>query len=81
VIKRYVTPLLFVLGLVLGSVCTVVVANASQPHMKNALNALYTAQNELNAASDNHGGHKVAALNYVSSAIYQVKQGIAAAGY
>jgi hypothetical protein len=77
VIKRHATPLLFVLGLALGSVCTGI-ALADQPHMHNALNALYTAQSELNAAGTNKAGHRVAALNYIASAINEVKLGIAA---
>jgi len=80
VIKRYLAPLLFVLGLTVGSVCTAVVAIAasSQPHMQNALNALYTAQSELKVASTNKAGHRVNALNDVNSAIAEVKAGIAA---
>jgi hypothetical protein len=77
-IKRYSMPLLFVLGLVAGSVGTGVVALANQPHMQNALNALYTARNELNAAGTNKAGHRVNAINYVNDAISEVHQGIAA---
>jgi len=81
VIKRYFTPLLFVFGIILGSVCTGA-ALAYQPHMHNALQALYTAQSELNAAATNKAGHRVNALNYVNSAIAEVKAGIASAnGY
>ena len=79
-IKRYLTPLLFVLGLIVGSVSTAVVATAAQPHMQNALNALYTAQHELEYASTNKGGHRAAALDSIASAIQQVKWGIAAGG-
>jgi hypothetical protein len=79
-IKRYLAPLLFVLGLVAGSAGTVVVATAAQPHMQNALNALYTAKNELDAASTNKAGHRVNAINYVNDAIAEVKAGIAAGG-
>jgi hypothetical protein len=79
-IKRYTTPLLFVLGLVVGSVATAVVAVADQPHMRNALTALYTAQSELTAASTNKAGHRVNALNDVNNAIVEVKAGIAAGG-
>ncbi len=50
-IKRYTMPLLFVLGLVAGSVGTGVVALAGQPHMQNALDALYTAREQLTAAA------------------------------
>jgi hypothetical protein len=77
-IKRYTMPLLFVLGLVAGSVGTGVVALANQPHMQNALSSLYTARNELSAAGNNKAGHRVSALNYVNDAISEVKAGIAA---
>ena len=81
-IKRYSMPLLFVLGLVAGSVGTGVVALANQPHMQSALSALYTARNELNAAGTNKAGHRVNAINYVNDAIQEVRSGIAAAnGY
>jgi hypothetical protein len=81
-IKRYTMPLLFVLGLVAGSVGTGVVAFAGQPHMQNALNALYTAREELNAAASNKAGHRVNAINYVNDAISEVRQGMASAnGY
>jgi hypothetical protein len=80
VIKRYLTPLLFVLGLIIGSATTAVVATAAQPHMQNALNSLYNAQNERNAASTNKNGHRTSALNYVAEAITQVKYGISAGG-
>ena len=77
-IKRYTMPLLFVLGLVAGSVGTGVVAIASQPHMQNALSALYTARNELDAAGTNKQGHRMTAITYVNDAISEVKAGIAA---
>jgi hypothetical protein len=80
VIKRYLTPLLFVLGLTIGAVSTAVVAQANQPHMQSALSSLYSAQSQLNYASTNKGGHRNAALNYISEAITQVKLGIAAGG-
>ncbi|HTA38929.1 MAG TPA: hypothetical protein VK760_07630, partial [Candidatus Acidoferrales bacterium] len=57
---------------------TGVVALANQPHMQNALNALYTARNELNAAGTNKQGHRINAINYVNDAISEVHQGIAA---
>jgi hypothetical protein len=81
VIKRHLAPILFVLlGLVIGSVSTAVVAVAAQPHMQSALSSLYNAQTELNYASTNKGGHRNSALNYISEAIVQVKQGIAVGG-
>jgi hypothetical protein len=81
-IKRYTMPLLFVLGLVAGSVGTGVVAIASQPHMQSALSSLYAARDQLNAAGTNKAGHRINAINYVNDAINEVHAGIAAAnGY
>jgi hypothetical protein len=77
-IKRYSMPLLFVLGLVAGSVGTGVVALANQPHMQNALSALNTARNELTAAGTNKQGHRMNAINYINDAISEVRAGIAA---
>ena len=54
------------------------VALAAQPHMQAALNALQTAQSELNQAEHDKGGHRVKALNLVGQAIQQVNLGIAA---
>jgi len=49
-----------------------------QPHMQNALNALISAQDSLNRASEDKGGHRVKALGYVGDAIEEVKKGIEA---
>jgi hypothetical protein len=49
-----------------------------QPHMQNALNALISAQDSLNRASVDKGGHRVKALGYVGDAIEEVKKGIEA---
>jgi hypothetical protein len=51
-------------------------AFADQPHMQSALDALRTARSELQAAEANKGGHRVKALNYVNSAIDEVRAGI-----
>jgi hypothetical protein len=53
-------------------------AYAAQPHMEAALNALLTAQTELNVAEHNKGGHRAKALDLVERAIQQVRLGIAA---
>jgi hypothetical protein len=71
---RFGIPAL-VLSAFLGSAVTGI-AVANQPHMKNALNALYTAQSELRAANDNKGGHRNNALGYVQSAINETKAGM-----
>lgn len=52
-------------------------AMAYQGHMENALGDLYAAQTQLNAAVDNKGGHRDAALNLIAQAIGEVKSGIA----
>jgi hypothetical protein len=63
------------LGAVLGAAGE---AEANQPNMEAALNSLYSAQNSLQHAEHNKGGHRVNALNLVSQAIEEVKLGIAA---
>ncbi len=51
-------------------------ARADQPHMQSALDALRTAERELNAASADKGGHRASALGYVRRAIAEVERGI-----
>ena len=51
-------------------------AAADQPHMQAALDALKTARGELNAATADKGGHRVAALKDIDDAIKEVKAGI-----
>jgi hypothetical protein len=79
--KRFVmhpaiVAIVFVCGLSIGSVTSV--ALADQPHMQNALVSLQSALAQLNAASNNKGGHKANAINYVTSAIHEVKLGMIA---
>ncbi|HEX3918292.1 MAG TPA: hypothetical protein VHW60_13220 [Caulobacteraceae bacterium] len=54
-------------------------AQASQPHMVNALSDLQAAQTELNAALPDKGGHRVVALRLVGQAITQVQAGVGVA--
>ena len=63
------------LGAVLSSTQT---AMADQPHMRNALQALYNAQSQLSVATHNKSGHRENALNLVNQAISEVQAGIAA---
>jgi hypothetical protein len=49
-----------------------------QPHMQNALTALENAKTNLQNATSDKGGHRVKALDYVKSAIDEVKKGIEA---
>jgi hypothetical protein len=57
---------------------TLFVEAPDQPHMQNALNALISAQDSLNRATEDKGGHRVKALGFVSDAIEEVKKGIEA---
>lgn len=50
-----------------------------QPHMTAALVALESAQNNLERATSDKGGHRAKALNFVRDAISEVKKGIDAA--
>ena len=47
-----------------------------QPHMRNALQLLEQAENELRAASNDKGGNKRDALRYVQRAQREVREGI-----
>jgi hypothetical protein len=51
-------------------------AAADQPHMKAALDALRTAKRELEAASNDKGGHRAKAIEHVDAAINQVERGM-----
>ena len=50
-----------------------------QPHMQNALTALENAKDSLEKATNDKGGHRVKALDYVKNAISEVKKGMEAA--
>jgi len=63
------------LGAVLSSTQT---ALADQPHMRNALQALFNAQGQLSVATHNKSGHRENALGLVNQAIGEVQAGIAA---
>jgi hypothetical protein len=47
-----------------------------QPHMEAALDKLQSARSNLEAATDDKGGHRVKALEHVNKAIDEVKRGI-----
>ena len=59
----------FGLGAVTGAI-------ADQPHMQSALSHLEMARNELQSASSDKGGHRVAALQAVNDAIRHTRMGI-----
>jgi hypothetical protein len=50
-----------------------------QPHMQNALTAMENAKDSLEKATNDKGGHRVKALDYVKNAISEVKKGMEAA--
>jgi hypothetical protein len=54
-------------------------AGPDQPHMQSALAALGNAKTNLENATTDKGGHRKKALDYVKSAINEVKKGIEAA--
>ncbi|HWW75522.1 MAG TPA: hypothetical protein VNZ44_09000 [Pyrinomonadaceae bacterium] len=47
-----------------------------QPHMEAALDKLRSARSNLEAATDDKGGHRVKALEHVNKAIDDVQKGI-----
>lgn len=49
---------------------------ATQPHMVNARNYLYSALHELNAASATKGGYRAQAITQTQAAINSVTAGI-----
>lgn len=51
-------------------------AQAAQPHMEAALDALRTAERELKNATNDKGGYRGKAISYVKSAIVNVERGI-----
>lgn len=65
------------IGAVLGSIAE---ARASQPYMQAALSALESAQQNLQRAEHDKGGHRANALKLVNQAIGEVQAGIAVGG-
>ena len=50
---------------------------ADQPHLQAALDALETAERQLNEATADKGGHRVKALKHVHAAMAEVRKGLA----
>jgi len=67
---RTALPAALLVGVLPGQV------RAAQPHMRAALRALRTAQQELEEASADKGGHRVKALGLVRRAIDEVERGM-----
>lgn len=72
--RKFFVTVLFVLVLVSGFVAGR--ASAVQNHMLNARNHLRLAKEQLQAAEEDKGGHRVAAMKLVDDAIAQVDEGI-----
>jgi len=49
---------------------------ANQPHMNSALDHLQMAENELQAADNDKGGHRQKALDLTRRAMAQVREGM-----
>jgi hypothetical protein len=71
--RRAVAGLAIVTTFGLGAVTG---ALADQPRMKSALKHLQMARSELESASSDKGGHRVAALQSVDEAIRHTRMGI-----
>jgi hypothetical protein len=74
---------LFALTIILGLLSVPITAVASyddddQPHMQAALEALQQAKHHLEEAKHDKGGHRVAAIKAIDSAINHVKEGMEA---
>jgi hypothetical protein len=72
---------LFALTVILGLLSVPITAVASyddddQPHMQAALEALQSAKHHLEEAKHDKGGHRVAAIKAIDSAITHVKAGM-----
>jgi hypothetical protein len=51
-------------------------AGFDQPHMQAALDNLQSARSNLEAATEDKGGHRVKAIDFVNKAIEEVRKGI-----
>ena len=70
------------IGILLGVAVTVGSAQRRQrhpepqPHMREAMEALRSAEHHLNAATGDKGGHRVRAIQLVNQAEAEVQRGI-----
>ena len=74
--RRSIVGILFS-GALMGLILPSRTKAADQPHMQAAIEALRTAQRELQAATTDKGGHRAKALGLVNNAISEVEKGIA----
>ncbi len=67
-------------GITVATVLFAGVVSGAQPHMENALRSLQDANEELQKADSNKGGHRARAIELVNQAIFEVQAGIDYAG-
>jgi hypothetical protein len=72
-VRRFSTV---ILGLIVAAVLSLPAMAEDQPHMQAALDALKQAEQHLQQAEHDKGGHRDRALNQVRAAIKQVEQGM-----
>ena len=65
-----------ILGFIVAVVLSLPVMAEDQPHMQAALDALKQAQQHLEQAEHDKGGHRDKAISQVKAAIAQVEQGM-----
>jgi len=70
------TALALIVTALLGGAFAAGRAWADQPHMRTALKDLEAAKQALETAANDKGGHRVKALEFVNSAIAEVREGI-----
>jgi hypothetical protein len=49
---------------------------SGQPHMRSALDHLFSARSELQAATTDKGGHRVRAIELINEAVSEVEHGM-----
>lgn len=74
--KRVSFPMILALAAVLFPYHGYTQTNESQPHMRNALEHLRQAEQELQAAERDKGGHRVQALQFVNQAEREIQEGM-----
>jgi hypothetical protein len=80
IVGLFTLPAGFAMGAGNSNTTPVVAADdEDQPHMQAALDALKQAEQHLNEAKHDKGGHRVAALKATREAIKHVEEGMKAA--
>jgi len=75
--RRFLSPALFLAGMIAGTAITLpAAAQMGQPRMQAALGHLNAAYAELQAASPDKGGYRLKAMSDVQDAIANVRRGV-----